>query len=367
MKSFFREMTLGVETLGEARHWVLGRVKECAVGGRVDLLSAEIAVGEVLQNIIRYAYKGAGPITLRVSDLDEAVAITVFDEALPSDPDSWIADKLPSDGGLGLSVIGSAVDAYSFRPLPAGNRASIYFFPGMSQLGEKALVWAGELLEARAARESLGDWVGICIASSALPARIADALDTCVTEILNYENDLVSVPDYHNSRHFLDVLISAVHWIESDPSLRVTDRVALVIAALMHDFKHPGGLIPKDGRTVEEVSRDEFGALFSGRRLLTREEVDKVGELILDSHPSRRNETNLPELSATFNALDMGASVVPWYGVSLAEAILSEQSKDVDSAAFYRNFIEGSRFLLAARGLFLSPWLDLCLRRIGAS
>jgi anti-sigma regulatory factor (Ser/Thr protein kinase) len=365
LRSFSWDTTLGLETLDEARAWIVDRVSACAMGGQLDLLSVEIAGGEILQNIVRYANKGSGPVTLRVSDLCEAVAITVFDEAPPSDPNSWDNERAPIDGGLGLPVIKNAVDACSFRPLPAGNRASIYFFPGMSQLGEKALVWAGELLEARAAGESLGDWVGICIASSALPARIADALDTCVTEILCYESDLVSVPDYHNSRHFLDVLISVIHWIESDPSLSVTDRVALVIAALMHDFKHPGGLMPKDGRTVEEVSRDEFEALFSGKGPLTPGEVDKVGELILDSHPSRRNETNLPELSATFNALDMGPSVIPWYGVSLAEAILSEQSMEADSAAFYRNFIEGSRFLLAGRGPFLPPWLDLCLRRVG--
>lgn len=361
MKSFSQDMMLGPESLAEARAWVLDRVRECAVGHQVDLLSAEIAVGEVLQNIVRYAYEGAGPITLRVTDLDEAVGITVFDKASPSEPDTWVTDKPSVDGGLGLSVIKNAVDACSFRPLLAGNRASIYFFPGMSQLGGKALVWAGELLEARAAGESLGDWVGICAASLDLPTRVVDALETCVTEILGYEDGLVSVPDYHNSRHFLDVLISAIHWIESDPSLSVTERVALLIAALMHDFKHPGE-VAREGRTVEEMSRDEFEALFAGNVVLTPEEVGKVSELILDSHPSRRHESNLPELSATFNALDMGASVIPWHGVSQAKAILSEQSVEAEIVAFYQNFIEGSRLLLGNRGRFLLPWLDLCLK-----
>jgi anti-sigma regulatory factor (Ser/Thr protein kinase) len=359
-------MILSLETLGEARVWVVDRVTECSVGHQIDLLSAEIAVGEILQNIIRYAYGDSGPITLRVSDLDKALGITVFDKAPPSDPTSWDSKRLPVDGGLGLPVIKNAVDAYSFRPLPAGNRASIYFFPGMARLGWNALVWAGELLEAQAASESLEDWAGICTASLDLPPRVSDALETCITEILTYENDLVSVPDYHNSRHFLDVLISAIHWIESDPNLSATERVALVVAALMHDFKHTGELMSTDGRTVEEMSRVEFEALFSERELLTPEEIGKVGELILDSHPSRRCEVNLPKLSAIFNALDIAASVIPWYGVSQAEALLSEQSMDADSAVFYCNFIEGSRLLLAGCGPFLSPWLDLCLRRCGA-
>ena len=358
-------MTLGLETLGEARGWIVDRVSACAVAGQVDLLSAEIAVGEILQNIVRYAYEGSGPVTLRVSDLDEAVAISVFDEAPPSDPSSWDTKRLPVDGGLGLSVVKNAVDAFAFRPLPAGNRASIYLFPGMSQLGGKALVWAGELLEARAACESLEHWAGICIASSDLPARIADALDICITEILGFESDLDSVPDYHNSRHFLDVLISAIHWIESDPSLSVTESVALVIAALMHDFKHPGQLMPKEGRTVEEMSRDECEALFSGGGLLTPEEVDKVSELVLDSRSSRRCEFNLPKLSNIFNALDIGASVIPWHGMSQSEKLLSEQSISADSAIFYSNFIEGNRLLLEDSGLFLRPWLDLCLRGFG--
>jgi len=349
---------LSLETLGEARVWVVDRVTECSVGHQIDLLSAEIAVGEILQNIIRYAYGGSGPITLRVSDLDKALGITVFDKAPPSDPTSWDSKRLPVDGGFGLPVIKNAADTYSFRSLPTGNRASIYFFPGMARLGCKALVWAGELLEAQAASESLEDWVGICTKSLDLPKRVSDALETCITEILTYENDLVSVPDYHNSRHFLDVLISAVHWIESDPNLSATERVSLVIAALMHDFKHPGELMTTDGRTVEEMSRDEFEALFSEQECLTLEEISKVGELILDSHPSRRCEVDLPKLSAIFNALDIAASVIPWYGMAQSGALLSERSMDADSVGYYRRFIEGTGFLLVGRGPFIQPWLD---------
>ena len=57
MKSFSQDMMLGPESLAEARAWVLDRVRECAVGHQVDLLSAEIAVGEVLQNIERVERK----------------------------------------------------------------------------------------------------------------------------------------------------------------------------------------------------------------------------------------------------------------------------------------------------------------------
>ncbi|MDA8632097.1 hypothetical protein N9L29_05345, partial [Litoricolaceae bacterium] len=43
MRSFSWDTTLGLETLDEARAWIVDRVSACAMGGQLDLLSVEIA------------------------------------------------------------------------------------------------------------------------------------------------------------------------------------------------------------------------------------------------------------------------------------------------------------------------------------
>lgn len=365
MKSFTQDMTLGLETLGEARAWIIDRISCCAVAGQVDLLSAEIAVGEVLQNIVRYAYRGSGPVTLRVSDLDEAVAITVFDEAPPSDPNSWDNEKAPTDGGLGLSVIKNAIDACSFRPLPVGNRASIYFFPNQSGFGSVPLKWAGELLEARAANETISSWIKVCESSGLVEPRVIEALHRCGDALVDQENKQAQIPQYHNTKHFLDVFISAIHWLETQ---RDSDVIAgmLLVAALMHDYNHPGEL-PKpqeSGQSVESVSTELFRQLFEGSALLNPCEIDLTSDMILDTEPGRV-EPFATEWSRLFNALDISASMIPWLGISLTKALVEEQMLGDDVGAVYASFVRSrSEYQISVVGGLLEPWYRLTLERL---
>jgi len=231
----------------------------------------------------------------------------------------------------------------------------------MSEFGNESLSWAGELLEARAARESLDDWVGIVGASSVVPVRVIDALKICTQAIERFELSMDSVPSYHNSAHFLDVLISAMHWIESHPDLSVTDRVALIAAALMHDFMHPGDVTQIEGQTVEQASKDEFDKILGESQSLTADEMETIGSLILDTEPSRKNDPGLPVLSKVFNALDIGASFIPWYGIAQTNALLAEQGTSADSVSVYRAFTTDNAGMVRSQCAFVAPWLTISL------
>ena len=360
MKSFIRDLTLDLETLGEARVWAVERAKDCVIQSRVDLLSIEIAVGEILQNIIRYAYVGAGPVTLRVSDLDEALAITVFDRAPPSDPNDWLAKKLPIDGGLGLEVIKNAADAYSFRPLPEGNRASIYFFPNQSGFGSVPLKWAGELLEARAANETIASWIEICESSGLVGSRVIEALHICGDALADQENNQAHIPQYHNTKHFLDVFISAIHWVEAhrpDPAV----VCALLVAALMHDYKHPGELpnTQEAKQSVELISAGLFRQLFEGSILLHPDEIELVYDIVLDTEPGRI-EPFATEWSRLFNGLDISASLIPWLGIRLTQSLIEEQKLSDEAESLYASFLKSrSERQISAVGALLQPWYRL--------
>ena len=365
MNSFSQDMMLSPETLAEARAWVAAYVKECEVRDQVDLSSAEIAVGEILQNIIRYAYEGTGPITLRVTDLDEAVGITVFDRASPSEPDTWVTDKPSVDGGLGLSVIKNAVDAYSFRPLLSGNRASIYFFPGQPGFEEASLKWAGELLEVRASGETIQDWIDICASSGLVESRIIEALKICNDALISYEQNQASVPQYHNTAHFLDVFISTMHWLEvqQDGSVPAAE---LLVTALMHDYRHPGQLVGLErvGRSVELVSAELFQELFLGSSLLCADEIELVSQLILDTEPGRftRPSTQWSEL---FNALDVSPSMIPWFGAGLTQRLIEEQKLSAHAESLYPSFLKSRSGQQIPRvgGIFY-PWYCYTLGRV---
>ena len=365
MKSFTQDMTLSPETLAEARGWVAAHVKECAVRHQVDLSSAEFAVGEILQNIIRYAYEGAGPITLRVTDLDEAVGITVFDKASPSEPDTWVTDKPSVDGGLGLSVVKNAVDAYSFRPLLSGNRASIYFFPGQPGFEEAPLRWAGELLEARASGETIQNWIDICASGGLVESRIIEALKICNDALISHEQNQATIPRYHNTAHFLDVFISTMHWLESQQDESVPAG-ELLITALMHDYRHPGQLkyLERVGRSVESVSAELFQELFLGKSLLCADEIELVSQLILDTEPGPLTRSST-QWSQLFNAFDVSASMIPWFGTRLTQRLIEEQKLSVNAESLYPSFLKSrSGQQIPQIGELFNPWYFYALGRV---
>ena len=351
MKSFTREMILSLETLGEARVWVVDRVTECSVGHQIDLLSAEIAVGEILQNIIRYAYGGDGRITLRVSDLDEALGISVIDSARPSDPSGWVSNKESSSGGLGLSIIKNAVDAVSFRSLDEGNRASIYFFPSHQQLDPRSLLWTGELLDARLFKDSFQQWA-LWVEPDHEPW-FSELLRRSIELVERYETSAQEIPPYHNTDHFRDVLVTVAHLVAHPDSRSMTkyERYALVLAAILHDYAHPGGVAIYPGEFEDRTNTlIKEAELVSGLVSDASETLDLTLSITESTSPAfdLSDSTSLQRL---FNESDVGPSLIPWFGLQLAMSLQKELGDTSNVREFYERFLRSRRVQLVCNPL----------------
>ena len=355
MKSFTQDMTLSPESLAEARAWVVGHVRECAVGHQVDLLSAEIAVGEILQNIIRYAYGGDGPITLRVSDLDEAVGVSVIDSARPSDPSDWVSDKAASSGGMGLSIIKNAVDAVSFRPLDEGNKVSVYFFPSHRHLDPRSLLWMGELLDARLFKDSFERWA---LWTTPEPDPwFSELLKRSIDLVEQHEKRAVHTPEYHNLDHFRDVLVTVAHQIQNEalPLLSRPEKYALVLAAILHDYAHPGGVAACPGEFEEKtLALISEASLAIGLDPAARDILRQAFVLIESTSPTF-SLADSSRLELLFNEADVAPSLIPWFGLQQAKALQDELGDKSHTLDFYNRFRSSQRVGSVAT----TPWLNL--------
>ena len=358
MKSFTRNMILSLETLTEARVWVVDRVTDCPVGHQIDLLSAEIAVGEILQNIIRYAYDRLGPVIVRVTDLQEGVGVTVTDHAPPSDWKQWNTCKDLTEGGMGLSVIANASDAYSFRALQDGNKASVYFFPNYRHLPFESLLWAGELLDARLAKDSFQQWA-LWVEPDHEPW-FSELLTRSIELVERYETSAQEIPPYHNTDHFRDVLVTVAHLVAHPDSRSMTkyERYALVLAAILHDYAHPGGVATYPGEFEDlTITLIKEAELSSGLVSDASETLDLTLSLIEATSPvfDLADGTSLQRL---FNEADVGSSLIPWFGLQQAMSLQKELGDTSNVREFYERFLRGRRVQLVCS----TPWLNLQLQ-----
>jgi len=95
-------------------------------------MDVSIALGEVLQNIVRHGFiarQKSGHFVLRLKATDLRLYIEVVDNALPSDPATWTALGKPAhEGGHGLRLIKSIAHKVDFIPLKTGNKVCLYFW-----------------------------------------------------------------------------------------------------------------------------------------------------------------------------------------------------------------------------------------------
>ncbi len=116
-------------SLGAARNVVRGFL--AANGWANRELDVNIAVGEVLQNIVRYGFDAndiAGSFWIGMSFDDDVLVIKIEDNAPPSDPQSWsAAHREAHEGGHGLNLVRNVASNVEFTPLEAGNRAVLRF------------------------------------------------------------------------------------------------------------------------------------------------------------------------------------------------------------------------------------------------
>jgi len=126
-----RSFAAVAENLAPARDFLRQYVG--ASGWAGSDLDVVIAIGEVLQNIVRHGFAGGskiGTITMTVELADENLIVTIDDTAPPSIPSEWSSDGRNSyEGGLGLGIIKRIASDVTFQPTPTGNRATLQFRP----------------------------------------------------------------------------------------------------------------------------------------------------------------------------------------------------------------------------------------------
>ena len=94
-------------------------------------VDVNIAVGEVLQNIIRYGFDGGnlrGTFTVFLRLERFQIYITVIDTAPPSNAKAWSnTHRSPEEGGHGLSLVYALASDVKFTALKNGNKVKLKF------------------------------------------------------------------------------------------------------------------------------------------------------------------------------------------------------------------------------------------------
>jgi len=98
-----------------------------------DVKNIKIALGEVLQNIIRHGYKNdlneENFIDIKCQQDQDRLTFVLRDYAEPFDPALFLNKKFsPSEvGHMGLSIIRKLTDEFSIKPLQDGNETKLVF------------------------------------------------------------------------------------------------------------------------------------------------------------------------------------------------------------------------------------------------
>ena len=99
-------------------------------------MDVSLALGEVLQNIIRYGFEGGsndGTIYIDFSASPDELTLVITDNAPPSDPDLWVTThRPPEDGGMGLNLIKALASEVRFSMREDGNQAELKFGKAIS-------------------------------------------------------------------------------------------------------------------------------------------------------------------------------------------------------------------------------------------
>ena len=102
-----------------------------AAGWEGRQMDVSLALGEVLQNIIRYGFEGGsneGAICIDFTATTDELTLVITDNAPPSDPDLWVTThRPPEEGGMGLNLIKALASDVQFSMREDGNQAELKF------------------------------------------------------------------------------------------------------------------------------------------------------------------------------------------------------------------------------------------------
>lgn len=120
-----------VASLAESRAFI--RQFLCDIGWHAHEVDIQLAIGEVMQNIIRHGFGGGdakGQIDIYLGLYGEAIECVIADNAPPSSPKTW-RDKARNrnhiEGGRGQKIIEALASSYQAQSTPKGNKTRLVF------------------------------------------------------------------------------------------------------------------------------------------------------------------------------------------------------------------------------------------------
>lgn len=117
--------------ISQAREDVVQALDRAGVISRKNLIDLEIAVGEVLQNIVRHEVCPQAPcrFSIELDLLGPNLHVNVTDSCLPLQDLTFLtAQRTVSEkGGMGIELIKKISSIYMIHPLSNGNRHELIF------------------------------------------------------------------------------------------------------------------------------------------------------------------------------------------------------------------------------------------------
>ena len=355
------------------RKWVRDSLNFLVDSSRIDHSLILIAVGEVLQNCIRYGFERngkSGHISISFFPIHYGIAIEVQDDAPPSDPKAWVTKKDATEGGLGLITISNAASAVTYKPLNTGNMARLIFNFPEYQIDECPSAWVGDVYIARQKPNALLDHM-----CEGMANYLADwhrrLFQDAITEIMAHIESNRTKLFYHNEWHIQDVVISMVHLLKDSPKLSEGARLECLLAAAFHDHLHPGLSALRDLDEPIEIHSASMARVFLENWSLddvslAEGSVTVIEQLILSTEPRLRDqlyeklrpaEDPLYHQKVLLNDADILVSLVPPLGLNLARSLKYEALMiDQKSSNLYETF--AARALIASKSAkaLISPF-----------
>ena len=131
-EEYFQEFQGVPNSLTKARDSMSNYLKSNSKLSSSQIVDVEIAFGEVIQNIVRYGYKGGQAektYKIWITNKQNLLKVLIKDSATPIQDLSFLTDRhLPSElGKMGISLINKIASNYTIIPQSDGNLHTLEF------------------------------------------------------------------------------------------------------------------------------------------------------------------------------------------------------------------------------------------------
>ena len=361
------------EALPTMRKWVRDSLNVLVDSSKLDYSTILIAVGEVLQNCVRYGFENnqtQGRIRVTIYPCHYGLIVDIEDDAPPSDPSKWSVTKSATDGGLGLLTIKNATAAVTFRATIEGNFARLVFSYPDCDLPKATAAWVGDIFASRQNKFCLEDRLaeasGIELTNH--HRRLFRSVSQEIFDHIKANRDALF---YHDEWHVQDVVISIGHLFRGIPQLDAVTKLEAVLAAAFHDHLHPGVAALRELKEPIEITSALKAEEFlreprSSEFQLPHSSIEVIGQLIRSTEPKERkklvsnsndSDASLYRQKILLNDADIMTSYIPALGINLARSVKYEAlTIERTSTELYQNFVREMTLITSQAKELVAPF-----------